>query len=76
MSERSTPRLSELQLDALRELANIASGHAATALAQMLGSEVELSVPRALALPRAEAVAAYGSYQRGLVAGVAIEARR
>jgi chemotaxis protein CheC len=55
------PRLTELQLDALRELANIASGHAATALAQMLGTEVDLSVPGALALPRAQAIASYGS---------------
>ncbi|HEY4280307.1 MAG TPA: chemotaxis protein CheC [Conexibacter sp.] len=51
---------SELQLDALRELANIGSGTAATALASMLGREVELSVPRALALPLADAVDAVG----------------
>ncbi|MGZ4326060.1 MAG: chemotaxis protein CheC [Solirubrobacteraceae bacterium] len=72
MSKRPTsgaPRLTELQLDALRELANIASGHAATALAQMLGTEVDLSVPNALALPRADAIAAYGSAD-GPVAGV------
>jgi chemotaxis protein CheC len=61
MSDRVPPRLTELQLDALRELANIASGHAATALAQMLGTEVDLSVPGALALPRADALAAYGT---------------
>ena len=42
-----TPSYSEMQLDALRELANIASGTAATALSQMLGQEVELNVPRA-----------------------------
>src|ERR1700759_829566 len=69
MSERSTPRLSELQLDALRELANIASGDAATALAKMPGTEVDLSVPNALALPRADAIAAYGASE-GPVAGV------
>ncbi len=56
-----TPRYTELQLDALRELANIASGNAATALAQMLGREVELNVPRVLALPLADAVEACGS---------------
>lgn len=53
-------RLNDMQLDALRELANIASGTAATALGQMLGQEVDLSVPRALALPLAEAVEACG----------------
>jgi chemotaxis protein CheC len=56
-----TPRYTELQLDALRELANIASGNAATALSQMLGRAVELSVPRVLALPLADAVKACGS---------------
>jgi chemotaxis protein CheC len=56
-----TPRYTELQLDALRELANIASGNAATALSQMLGREVELNVPRVLTLPLADAVEACGS---------------
>jgi chemotaxis protein CheC len=55
-----TPRYTELQLDALRELANIASGNAATSLSQMLGRGVELSVPRVLALPLADAVDACG----------------
>ena len=56
-----TPRYTDMQLDALRELANIASGTAATALSQMLGRDVELNVPRALALPLADAVEAAGS---------------
>ena len=56
-----TPRYTELQLDALRELANIASGTAATALSQMLRREVRLSVPRVLALPLVDAVEACGS---------------
>lgn len=54
----------DLQLDALRELANIGSGNAATALASMLGREVELAVPRALALPLADAVDAVGPADR------------
>src|SRR5690606_13192314 len=57
----------ELQLDAMRELANIGSGNAATALAQMLGQEVELSVPRALALPLADAVDAVGAADETVV---------
>jgi len=56
-----TPRYTESQLDALRELANIASGNAATALSQMLGRDIGLSVPRVLALPLADAVEACGS---------------
>ena len=34
------------QLDALREVANIGAGHAATALSQMVGSTIMISVPR------------------------------
>ena len=52
--------LTELQLDALREMANIGSGNAATALAGMLGRPVDLSVPSAAALPLADAVDAVG----------------
>jgi chemotaxis protein CheC len=52
--------LSEMQLDALRELSNIGSGNAGTALASMLAKPVDISVPRAAALPLAEAVEAVG----------------
>jgi chemotaxis protein CheC len=38
--------LKENQLDALREVANIGAGHAATALSQMVGSTIMISVPR------------------------------
>ncbi len=65
------PHLSDMQLDALRELANIASGTAATALSQMLAREVEISVPRALALPPGEAVEACGDPEAH-VAGVVV----
>jgi chemotaxis protein CheC len=34
------------QLDALREVANIGAGHAATALSQMIGQTIMISVPR------------------------------
>src|SRR5947209_10571615 len=33
------------QLDALREVANIGAGHAATALSQMVGQTIMISVP-------------------------------
>lgn len=66
-----TSPLSDIQLDALRELANIASGTAATALSQMLGREVEIDVPRALALAPADAVEACGEPERH-VAGVVV----
>ena len=65
------PSLTDIQLDALRELANIASGTAATALSQMLAREVEISVPRAFALPPVDAVEACGEPEAH-VAGVVV----
>ena len=53
--------LNDLQLDGLREISNIGSGTAATALSSMLGLTVDLQVPRALALELADAVDAVGS---------------
>lgn len=38
--------LQPIQLDALREVANIGAGHAATALSQMIGGRIMISVPR------------------------------
>ena len=63
----------ELQLDALRELANIGSGTASTALSGMLGRAVDISVPNAQALPFAEAVEAPGPAEEemtGIVLGI------
>src|SRR5262249_22171848 len=51
---------SDLQLDALRELANIGSGNAATSLSSLIGRAVDISVPNALMLPLADAVDAAG----------------
>jgi chemotaxis protein CheC len=55
-----TPNYTDLQLDALRELANIGSGNAGTALSSMLGHAVDISVPAASALPLGDAVEAAG----------------
>jgi chemotaxis protein CheC len=63
----------ELQLDALRELANIGSGTASTALSSMLGRAVDISVPNAQALPFADAVEAAGPPEQditGIVLGI------
>src|SRR3954470_12283503 len=51
---------SDLQLDALRELANVGSGNAATALSTLIGRAVDISVPSAVLLPLADAVDAAG----------------
>jgi chemotaxis protein CheC len=50
----------DMQLDALRELANIGSGTAGTALSSLLGRPVDISVPKAAALELADAVDAAG----------------
>ena len=49
-----------MELDALRELANIGSGNAGTALSSLLGKPVDISVPTAAVLPLPEAVAIAG----------------
>jgi chemotaxis protein CheC len=38
-------QLNTLELDALRETANIGAGHAATALSQMTGNTIMITVP-------------------------------
>jgi chemotaxis protein CheC len=43
--------LKALQLDALREVANIGAGHAATALSQMTGQTIMISVPTLTVAP-------------------------
>jgi chemotaxis protein CheC len=55
-----TPRYTDSQLDALRELANIASGTAATSLSQLLGREVDLDMPRAFAVSLSQSAQAAG----------------
>jgi chemotaxis protein CheC len=55
----STP-YTELQLDTLREVANIGSGTASTALSQLLTRPVDISVPEARAVPLADAVESAG----------------
>ena len=46
---------SEEQMDYLRELFNIGMGHAASALSQLLGCEVEEIIPRVKTIPSKEA---------------------
>jgi chemotaxis protein CheC len=69
----STPQYTDMQLDALRELANVGSGTASTALSTMLGRSIDISVPSAVALPLAEAVEAAGPPEQdvtGIVLGI------
>jgi chemotaxis protein CheC len=50
----------DIQLDALRELANIGAGNASTALSGMLGRAVDLTVPDARVIAMSAAVEAIG----------------
>lgn len=61
----------DVQLDALRELANIGSGTASTALSSMLARSVDISVPSAVVMPMAEAVDAAGPAEQEIT-GIAL----
>ncbi|MFP4465875.1 MAG: chemotaxis protein CheC [Candidatus Goldiibacteriota bacterium] len=50
-------RLTEFQSDALKELGNVGAGNAATALSQLLGRNITLSIPKVDVLPVEELVA-------------------
>lgn len=53
-------QLSELQLDALREVGGIGSGHAATALSQLVDRPITLEVPRIEVLELADVPRVFG----------------
>jgi chemotaxis protein CheC len=63
-------RYTDTQLDALRELANVGSGTASTALSSMLGRSVDITVPAATVLPMAEAVGSIGDPEAEVTAVV------
>lgn len=61
--------LSELQMDALREVGGIGAGHAATALSQLVDRPISLDVPTIGLLPIGEVPHIFGGPEQ-LVAGV------
>jgi chemotaxis protein CheC len=61
--------LQAVQLDALREVANIGAGHAATALSQMVDRRIMISVPR-LQVARLEEVPALVDEPESIVVAV------
>jgi chemotaxis protein CheC len=60
--------LKSLQLDALRETANIGAGHAATALSQMTGSRIMIKVPGINVVGREEIPLQFGSDEEPVAA--------
>lgn len=65
-------KLKPEHFDALREIANIGMGHAATALSQMIGCRVHLQVPRASVVPLADVPDLIGGAEL-LVVGVYLQ---
>jgi chemotaxis protein CheC len=64
--------LKELQLDALKEVANIGAGHAATALSQMTNRTIMISVPEVNVRPLEEVATLLGPPD-GVVAAVLMQ---
>jgi chemotaxis protein CheC len=61
-------RLRESHLDALREVAGVGAGHAATALAQMTGRTVQITVPAVRCLPLDQVPAVLGGEETPIAA--------
>lgn len=61
--------LTEVQLDAIKEVGNIGAGHAATALSQLIGKKVVITVPRVLCMTFEETTQVVGG-PNALIAGV------
>jgi len=56
-----TPEFTNIHMDAIREVGNIGTGNAATALSKLLGRFVDMDVPVAEIVPIYEVTAHYGS---------------
>lgn len=65
-------RLTDGQLDALREISNIGMGHAATALSQLIGERVRLRVPQVSVTDIAQVPELLGGSER-VVVGVTLQ---
>ncbi|MBP2654930.1 MAG: CheC, phosphatase, inhibitor of methylation [Firmicutes bacterium] len=62
-------KLSELQLDALKEVGNVGAGNAATALSQIINRKIDMTVPKVCILPLGEVPDVVGGPDT-MVAGV------
>ena len=60
-------RLTEQQLDALREISNVGMGHAATALSQLTGKAIHLEVPRVLITDTPDICGCMGDPERPVI---------
>ncbi len=65
---KETAALNEFQLDALKEIGNVGSGNAATALSQMVGRRVDMSVTKVLVLPTTAIASFLGGIEKNVAA--------
>ena len=66
--------LTDLELDALKELGNIGTGHATTALAEMTGTRIAISVPEMITIvPINQVIGRLVKEEEELVAGLFFE---
>lgn len=72
MTIRNYDELTSLQLDTLRELGSIGSGNSATALSQMLGKEVRITMPEVRIMGYNEAIEWIGGPEE-ITAGVLVK---
>ncbi len=61
--------LTQLQLDAVKEISNIGAGNAATALSQMIGRKIDMTVPQASIAPFPQIVDIVGGADKGVAGG-------
>ena len=64
----ASSRLSDTEIDVLREVVNIGAGHAATALSTMIGSTIMISVPRVSVLQANEVPPVVSSHEEPVAA--------
>lgn len=64
----SLEHLSEIQIDTIREISNIGMGNAATALSQMIGKPVNITVPEAAIIGMREVAAVAGGEETEVAA--------
>ncbi|QGG58772.1 chemotaxis protein CheC [Paenibacillus sp. FSL W8-1187] len=68
MGVRSYGKLAEFELDVLKEVGNIGSGHAATALSTLLNRPVDMAVPKVSLVPFEEVAERAGGAEQLVVA--------
>ena len=72
MTLKSYDQLSSLEIDTLREIGSIGTGNAATALSQMLGREVRITLPEVRIMGYNEAIEWIGGPE-AVTAGVLVK---